>query len=204
MAGKRWKRTTNILGNILLVFMTAAALLLAVVILQSRLTGREPALAGYRPYIVMSGSMEPALPVGGLVVVRPLAAEKIQRGDIITYRSGENSLTTHRVDRLETDGGRRFITKGDANNAPDPAPVQPSQVVGKVALTVPYLGYLLYYIRTREGLTALLALAVLIIAAGLVRKQTLSRKEPDSIPNPVKGARAHSKPQTDGVQSGRE
>ncbi len=178
MTETRWKKAGAVFSNTVLVLLTAIALLLAFFLLQSRLTGTDPTLAGYRVCIVMSGSMEPAVKVGSVVVVQPLAAEEVQPGDIITYR-GESSgtLTTHRVDHLDTANGLQFYTKGDANDALDPLPVPVRQLAGRVALTVPYLGYLLAYARTREGLAALFGLAALIVAGGLIRNCMVEKKQ---------------------------
>lgn len=176
MTKNRCKRTGAIISNTILVILFVVALLLGFTLLQSRLTGNEPALAGYRICIVMSGSMEPAVPVGSAVVVQPLAAEKVKPGDIITFRSeNSGSLTTHRVARLDTAGGL-FYTKGDANSAIDPTPVPAERLVGRVALTLPYAGYLLAYTRSREGLLALFALAMLIVAGGLLGRYTGKQK----------------------------
>lgn len=169
MRKNRWKKTGAIIGNTVVVLLVAVALLLAFTLLQSRLNGGEPTIAGHRICIVLSGSMEPALKVGSIVVVQPLAAEEVQPGDIITYRGASgSSLTTHRVDHLDTADGLFFYTKGDANSVLDPAPVPAGRLVGRVIFTLPYAGYLVAYTRSREGLLALSALAALIIAAGLI------------------------------------
>ncbi|NLA12564.1 MAG: signal peptidase I [Firmicutes bacterium] len=178
MQKNRWRKAGSIIGSAVAVLFVAVALFLGYAFVQSKLTGSEPAVAGYRICYVMSGSMEPALKVGSAVVVQSLAAEEVRPGDIITYRSNNGStLTTHRVERLDTTSGLLFYTKGDANKIADPLPVTEQQLVGKVALTVPYLGYLLAYAGTREGLLVLLALAVLIIAGGLIRTYKVEKMQ---------------------------
>ena len=71
--------------------------------------------------IVKSGSMEPAIKTGALVAVRPAAG--YEAGDIITFRTSDNKKidsTTHRVvEKQAEDGEISYITKGDANKAPD-------------------------------------------------------------------------------------
>lgn len=189
MQKNRWRKAGSIIGSAVAVLFVAAALFLGYAFVQSKLTGSEPTIAGYRICYVMSGSMEPALKVGSAVVVQPLAAEEVRTGDIITYR-GESSvgLITHRVERLARENGQLlFHTRGDANNVPDPQPVTEWQLVGKVALTVPYLGYLLAYTRTREGLTVLIGLAMLMIIGGLIHT---CRAEKKHIPNAGGGVAA--------------
>ncbi len=163
----------------LTVLLTLVALLLAGFLLQSKLTGTEPAIAGCKLYIVMSGSMEPALKVGSIVGVKPLAPEEVRPGDIVTFRSEHNSsVTTHRVNRVEADeNGLLFYTKGDANEVEDPSPVEPRHLIGKVVLTVPYVGYLFAYARTPQGARTLFGLAVLTVAGELAYNLLTSKKQ---------------------------
>jgi len=105
-----------------------------------------PRLTGSTPYVVASGSMTPALPRGTLVVVRPVPAEDVRVGDVVTYqlRSGAPEVATHRVSEVVTDpqGGVRYRTQGDANAAPDPDWVRPVQLRGRVWYHLPWVGHL--------------------------------------------------------------
>ncbi|MCL2596033.1 MAG: signal peptidase I [Promicromonosporaceae bacterium] len=103
-----------------------------------------PRIAGATPYTVLTGSMSPTYPAGTLVVTRPVDAESLSLGDVVTYqiKSGVETVTTHRIVALEytVAGERRFVTQGDANDSPDIAQVQPAQIRGKVWYAIPYLG----------------------------------------------------------------
>jgi len=99
---------------------------------------------------VLSGSMEPALPLGGVVFIKPVEPADIGPGSIIAYRSGE-PLITHRVVDVIDESELSFITKGDANQSPDLSPVPAASVVGKVVFDVPYLGYLAAFVKTPLG-----------------------------------------------------
>lgn len=105
-----------------------------------------PRIAGATPYSVVSSSMEPDLPSGSLVVVRPVDPAAIGLGSVITYQleSGEAAVVTHRVVAVETaiDGELRFVTQGDANDAPDTDRVRPVQIRGERWYAVPRLGHL--------------------------------------------------------------
>lgn len=95
---------------------------------------------GFRPMIVGSGSMSPALNVGDIAVVKPVSVNSVSEGDIIQFV--ENGMTKiHRVIEVRRDGRRVFITQGDANDSPDLAPVQAEQIQGKVRLRIPKLGW---------------------------------------------------------------
>jgi signal peptidase len=98
-------------------------------------------LLGFTPTIIGSGSMQPTLNVGDIAIIISAPVSTIEKGDIIQYRTADAQIT-HRVIDIYTSGGTlRFITKGDANNAADPDPVSQDQIVGKVVLTIPQLGW---------------------------------------------------------------
>jgi len=103
-----------------------------------------PRITGATPYVILTSSMEPKLPPGTLVVSRPVAPDEIGVGDVITYQlvSGEPEVVTHRVVSVgfTTGGDYQFITRGDANHLPDPAPVRSVQIRGRTWYAVPYVG----------------------------------------------------------------
>lgn len=134
-----------------------------------------PRLAGYQIYHVISGSMEPAIPVESVVYVKDVAPADIQKKDVIAFHSvlGEEAIITHRVVSNNRVAGE-IVTKGDANAKEDLEPVPYENVLGKVALTVPVLGKILATIATIQGKAAVgsvILLALLLhIAAGRLRK----------------------------------
>lgn len=120
---------------------------------------------GCRAEIVLSGSMEPAINAGGLIFTRPISPEEIKAGDILTYVSTSGRETIcHRVVSVE-ENPLRFITRGDANKSSDPSPVSPAQVIGLVCLQVPYLGYVLRFVRSPLILLGIIALFAFFIIA---------------------------------------
>lgn len=136
--------------------------------------------------IVQSGSMEPAIGVGALVLIWEQDAYEV--GEVITFMARENSLvpTTHRViDDGVQSGEIVYYTKGDANEDPDPDPVPVSRVMGEVVLTIPYLGYLLDFARQPLGFALLIGVPALLIlfeeissiVAEVRRKKTVIPKE---------------------------
>lgn len=119
---------------------------------------------GWRVDTVFSGSMEPHLEVGGVAVTRPVEAEEIRVGDIITFYSPlSEELTSHRVIAVEGGSSFYFRTQGDTNESADPFVVPPQSVVGKVCFHIPYLGYAAQFIKTPLGLLLTLCLPGLII-----------------------------------------
>jgi len=121
----------------------------------------------YSLKMVTSGSMEPAIKTGSIVMVRPALDYKI--GDIISFNlgKGERNLTTHRIVGEKEQG---FITQGDANNVADMNPVKKEQVLGKVVLAVPYAAYAANFARSKFGLILLILIPALLIIGGEARK----------------------------------
>jgi len=119
---------------------------------------------GWRVDTVFSGSMEPELKVGGVVLTRPVDAEEIKTGDIITFHSPlSEQLTSHRVIAAEGGSSFHFQTKGDANEDADPFILPAENVVGKVCFHIPYLGYVAQFVKTPLGFLLTLCLPGLII-----------------------------------------
>jgi signal peptidase I len=122
-----------------------------------------PSLLGYKPFVVLSGSMEPSLQVGSMTYVKPSIPENISTGDIITYTMTGNStkLITHRVVSIDNTK-KQFITKGDANNAVD-GPVAFERLVGKAVFSIPYLGYAIAYIKTTQGIIVVGSILIIMV-----------------------------------------
>jgi signal peptidase len=140
------------IGNVILTVLVCIGLLIIVL-----------PLFGWHVGVVLSGSMEPALQAGGVVVSYPVDAGGIEIGDIITYRSrGTANLISHRVIAIETSPQLAFITRGDANEDPDPSPIPAEYLAGKVCLHLPYLGYLFSFIRTPLGLVSTIVISAII------------------------------------------
>ena len=96
----------------------------------------------FRPLIILSGSMEPFLPVGSIIIL-DLKEREPETGSIVTYRIS-GTLITHRLIRTEEN---RYITKGDSNPEEDPIPVGPEQIVGTVRICIPWLGFLFLFLK---------------------------------------------------------
>ncbi|MFC1988933.1 signal peptidase I [Chloroflexota bacterium] len=108
---------------------------------------------GWHVNAVLSGSMEPKIKVGALVVTRPIEPEEVVVGDIITFLPvsvGENMIT-HRVIGIGYSSSLFFETKGDANNKPDPFSVPAQNLIGKICFIAPYWGFFTEFLKTPIG-----------------------------------------------------
>jgi len=118
----------------------------------------------YKLLVVQSGSMEPQIKLGSVVLVKP--APEYGLNDIITYRDAENQkiTITHRIVSIdELEDGKLFITKGDANDAQDSKRITQESIIGKVDTSIPYVGYLVAFARTQTGLITLIVIPATLI-----------------------------------------
>ncbi|MBE6019008.1 MAG: signal peptidase I [Clostridiales bacterium] len=129
------------LGAFIMLLVIAACLIVVV-----------PGFAGYRSYVVASGSMEPLFPVGTIVYVEETEPLLLRTGEIIVFRDPSRGTTpiTHRVVANNTD--KQLIrTKGDANEGEDINPVTYENVIGTVEYYLPYAGYATFLFANTFG-----------------------------------------------------
>ena len=129
-----------------------------------------PMLSGHRSFTVMSGSMEPTLHTGDVIVTRPISPLAVHIGDVVTFADPADSgrLVTHRVRSLEVRGADAFFeTKGDANNTVERWTVPTHGRIGRVAYRVPRLGYPMRWVSapSRRRILAMLPMLGLGAAA---------------------------------------
>ncbi len=116
----------------------------------------------WRPYAIVTGSMEPAINRGDLIILKK--TNNIQIGDIISYKR-RHTVITHRVYSINNG---KIITKGDANSAPDPYTITHSNIIGKVWIRIPHAGWPLILANWNKGvrigfLTLLLGLLGVVL-----------------------------------------
>ena len=132
------------------------------VVIAALLPAVVPKLMGMEAYSVISGSMEPEIPIGSLVLVRKCSAEELQVNDVAAFISG-NTIVTHRVVEIDAEK-RELITKGDANNSVDFRPVPFADVIGRVEKHIPVLGAAEQFLTNGAGKIYL----IIILAAGAI------------------------------------
>lgn len=142
------RRDSNLTHEKSLAYYTgtaASAAVLLIVLALAVLVAVVPAVVGGSALTVLTQSMEPKLPPGTLIIIRPTPVDEISIGDVLTYqvRSNQPALVTHRVisRSIDTTGATTFIVKGDNNSLPDPLPVKAVQIRGTLWYSFPWLGY---------------------------------------------------------------
>lgn len=132
-----------------------------------------PLAFGDRPYTVLTGSMEPAISPGDVVIDERISPTAARVGDIITFRDPEDQskLITHRV-RSVTPEGRYiwFVTKGDANNTTERWRIAADGELGRVVYTVPWVGHVAVLARTPLGLSLFLIVPLALLGVEELRR----------------------------------
>lgn len=177
---KKLKKIANIAGYVLVGFFVLFILV--------TITAKFP-LADHRLLTVLTGSMEPKIKTGSVVLIKGASDYKI--GDIITFHGTQKLPTTHRIVGIAKDDSvTQYITKGDANNAPDMEKVNPNQILGKALFAIPYLGYATSAIQKPLGFALMIIFPALLIILGEilniqkeVKKIIQEKKEKNQIPN---------------------
>ena len=128
---------------------------------------------GYHTLTVMSGSMQPRLHPGDVVVGRRISAAEARAGDVISFRDPSRSgrVITHRVLRVRLVGTHfKFVTRGDANTGVERWAIPVGGSVGRVSFRIEKLGYALSWLRTPMGRLGFLALPVLLLGGFALRR----------------------------------
>jgi len=133
-----------------------------VIIMGMALLSNFNLLQGYRSFLVQSGSMEPSIKMGDVVITTKTS--QYLQGDVISFLDRDGRTVTHRILEVEETNGRPLlITKGDANQARDRDEITTDQILGKIALVIPKLGFVIAFSRTPLGF-----LILIIIPAGII------------------------------------
>jgi signal peptidase len=122
--------------------------------------------AGYRPFTVLSGSMEPAIGTGDVVVDSSISPLDARVGDVVTFPDPENRsrLITHRLRQIRARGGTvEMVTKGDANNTTEHWTVPGDGRIGRVEYRVPMAGYALAWVSGKQGKLLLIVLPAFLL-----------------------------------------
>ncbi|WP_257351361.1 signal peptidase I SipW [Pseudalkalibacillus decolorationis] len=159
-------KSVKIIGNLVSTILFFTLLIMAIVVISSRVTGGEPNVFGYQLKTVLSGSMEPVIQTGSIIAVKPGGdMTRFEKGDVITFTDKEDRLITHRIVNVKgSDEQLHYITKGDHNDGPDREPVLPQNVTAEYkGFTIPYVGYLFNFADSKSGGALLLIIPGLLL-----------------------------------------
>jgi len=142
--------------------------------------GNLNVLGEYKSLIVQSGSMEPSIMTGDVILVAKSLDYRIN--DVITFNDYEGSITTHRIAGITAQNSDvLFATKGDANREQDSENIPQDQIIGKVILTVPKLGYFISFVRSGTGMIIFIIVPAMLIVFDEIFKIINTVKEKKNV-----------------------
>ena len=152
------KKVLNVILGVLIACTLATGVLLFV-----------PRVFGYRPYVVLSGSMEPNIHTGAVAYIDTKDTD-LAPGDVAAFYESNGAVVTHRIVSGNETGG--YTTKGDANDAEDMNIVPQENIIGTYKWSIPNLGYLISSLSAKTVMLAgtqipSIALLMICIMAGL-------------------------------------
>ncbi|MEE0888236.1 MAG: signal peptidase I [Candidatus Saccharimonadaceae bacterium] len=178
------KLLIKIVQYVVLTVLVLLVVICAAVFIQTKVNpDKIPSIFGYKPFVVLSGSMETEIFKGDLAVTREVDAESLQKNDIVAFRDAENHVVTHRVvDIIDVNGEKKLVTKGDNNNSNDSDTVRMKDVEGKYLFKLSGFGNLVMMMQ--EPLTLVVVLVIILVVGGIwmmLGNNKLSKEEREEL-----------------------
>lgn len=170
----------SLVGKILFWVVVVPIMIMAMIVMvkANKYPDKIPDVFGYKPMIVLSGSMETAIYTGDLVFVKMVDVDTLEKNDVIAFRNETNTVTTHRiVEIVEENGKTAFRTKGDNNNTADADLVKEANVEGVYVFKIAKLGSLLMILKEPQTLAVTLLTILVIGMIWLYIADRLDKKE---------------------------
>jgi len=153
LTGKAGMKITNLV-------LTVTVMILIPFMVFMLVSSKTDKIGGIKSFVVLSGSMEPKLPVGSVIFTLPRAS--YDAGDIVSYYRDGNIVTHRIVDKKIAETGITYITKGDANKLDDTEQLMKSQIIGKQVFVIPYIGKLTSFLFTQIGFFAFIIFPIVL------------------------------------------
>ncbi|CDM67311.1 Hypothetical protein CM240_0132 [Clostridium bornimense] len=154
--GEVMKKVIKVFGNLLFIIAVFILLIGLMTSLSSK-SEKVYDVIKYRSYVIVTPSMKPTINPGDMIFVKKTDADKLEKGDIITFNK-DNIVATHRIEEISDDS---IITKGDNNNLED-TPINKSDVIGKFVFSIPKIGYIISFAISPIGLVTMGSIIVFI------------------------------------------
>lgn len=153
----------KIVEYIFICILILIVILMGIIFIKTKTNPEKiPSIFGYKPFIVMSGSMETELYKGDLVFIKNIKTSDLKEGDIIAFKDEDNYVITHRIVKaVNQNGNMEFITKGDSNNTNDNWKVTEEKVEGIYKFKISNLGSFVLFMQ--QPSTLIITLAIIII-----------------------------------------
>ena len=162
-------------GFVIFILVIILIINLSVIIKTNISPNKVPDIFGYKPFIVLSGSMKDKINIGDLVIVKEVDANTLKEEDIIAFRTEDGFVTTHRIiNVIKKENDVCFETKGDNNNTKDDVVVCSSNIEGKYHSKIAKLGTLILFIQ--EPLGFIIMMLIIFIICMLIYMHTNNKE----------------------------
>ena len=147
-----------------------------ILIIVSSINGKNFNILGYKAYIVTTDSMQPSINAGDIVIVKNGKKDKIGQGDVITFNQNDEVITHRVIKNITEENNVEYITKGDNNNTEDTFKVKYDDVIGKMVITIPYLGKIISILYNKIIILILLLVILIIIFIKIEKNEKLENR----------------------------
>lgn len=143
---------------------------------------KVPSVFGYKPFMVLSGSMETEIRRGDLIITKTVDPENLKIDDVIAFRDAQGTITTHRIIDIVVENNETFfITKGDNNNVQDRNLVEYKDVEGIYVGRIPGIGSIMKSLTEPTTIIFLVLGITIIFVVGFSisnkKQREIERKE---------------------------
>ncbi len=176
---KAWyKKFSNWIVIVICIFLVPILAMNLYIMIQSKIHKDEvPNVFGYKPFMVLSGSMETKIHKGDLIITKIVDPTTLNKKDIIAFRDSQNTVTTHRIiDIVENEGVTYFITKGDNNSSQDQNLVEFEDVEGIYVGRIPGIGSIMDTLAKPTSIIIILLGLTVIFVVGFTISTQKQRK----------------------------
>ena len=147
-----------------------------ILIIVSSINGKHFNILGYKAYMVTTDSMQPSINAGDIVIVKNGKKDKIGQGDVITFNQNDEVITHRVIKNITEENNVEYITKGDNNNTEDTFKVKYDDVIGKMVITIPYLGKIISILDNKIIILILLLVILIIIFIKIEKNEKLENR----------------------------
>lgn len=163
------KKAKHIIGKILTIAILLFAIFIMVfTIISVNTVGKDQGMFGYKPYIVLSDSMNGVFEVGDIAVSKETDADNLKKGDIISFKSIDpnnyDTVVTHKIKKVtKYQGEKAYVTYGVNTGVEDAYPVPADRVIGEYQFRLPKMGYFFQFLKTPMGYFVLIFIPFMLL-----------------------------------------
>ena len=181
MKEKKWYSDISnwFFGLLLLILIPILIVNIHIMVQANNDKDKVPNIFGYKPFIVLSGSMETKIRIGDLIITKIIDPNSLKVDDVIAFRDEENTVTTHRIiDIIDKDGTTYFVTKGDNNSSQDRYLVKYKDVEGIYITRIPGVGQALNELsKPTTMIIVILGITIVFILLFSISNKKMRKKE---------------------------